>query len=108
LELIKAADELVFAANVARETAIRAEQVALRARELLASRGVEVPGVEPLDGPAEVECAGPAHASPKKLTRGRDFVLAYKSDGAEEPFYFCSQACGDAWAKGKVSVSGSE
>jgi transcriptional regulator with XRE-family HTH domain len=100
LELIKASDELIFVANVLRESSIRAEQAALRARELLAARGVEVPGVEPLEGPEEVECAGPAHTTPKKLTRGRDFVLAYTSDGDDDdPFYFCSKVCANAWAK---------
>jgi len=98
LELIKASDELVFVSNVLRETSIRAEQAALRVRELLAARGVEVPGVEPLDGPLEVECSGPVHATPKKLVRGRDFVLARHSDSDEPAFYFCSQSCASSWS----------
>lgn len=105
LELIAASDELVFLSNVMRESAIKAERTALRVREMLANRGVEVPGVEPLDGPEEVECSGPAHSTPKKLTRGKDFVLAYKSDGAEDPFYFCSKTCADAWANRESKAS---
>ena len=101
LELIKAADELVFASNVMREASIRAEQAALRARELLAAGGVEVPGVEPLDGPLEVECSGPDHRLSKKLLRGRDFVLTYKGDGDESPCYFCSQSCATAWSNSR-------
>jgi len=98
LELIQCSDELVFLANVCREAAIKAEAVAMRARELLASRGVEVPGVEPIEGPTEVECFGPKHRlAPKKLVRGRDLVVVYQSDG-EPPSYFCSQKCGNEWA----------
>ena len=102
LALIKTADELVFAANVARETAIRAEGVALQARELLAARGVEVPGIDPMEGEVDVECSGPMHTNPKKLTRGKDFVLAYQGDGdGDVPFYFCSQTCAEAWSQGR-------
>jgi transcriptional regulator with XRE-family HTH domain len=99
LELIKCSDELVFLSNVMREASIKAEVVAVRTRELLAMRGVEVPGVEPIDGQAEVECEGPRHkGNPHKLIRGRDLVIVYKSDGDEPPHYFCSQKCGLQWA----------
>lgn len=101
LELIHAADELAFCANVSREMSIKAEQAALRVRELLASRGIEVPGIEPLEGPEIVTCSGPKHTTPRELRRGKDFVLAFKPDGEVEPFYFCSKVCADAWAHGK-------
>jgi len=103
LELIQCSDELVFLSNVLREAAIKAERGAERARELLASRGVEAPGVEPLDGPAEVVCEGPRHevaATPRKMVRGRDLVIAYQSDGGPDgAHYFCSHRCGQEWAK---------
>jgi transcriptional regulator with XRE-family HTH domain len=102
LELIYAADELVFAANVARETSIRAEQAALRVRELLAKRGIEVPGLEPIDGPPIVFCSGPKHvAAAREMKRGRDFVIVFKADGDAETFYFCSRGCAEAWTRAR-------
>lgn len=103
LALIRAADDLVFLSNVARETSIRAEQAALQARDLLEKRGVLVPSPEPLDGPETVECAGPVHSLPVTLQRGKDFVLAFEPEDGGETVYFCSKRCGDEWRAKKAT-----
>ena len=99
LALIKAADELVFMANVAREISIRAENTAVEVRALLERRGVTVPEDDALDGPEEVICAGPRHHQrlPVRLHRGKDFVLAFQPEDGGDPVYFCSKRCGDEW-----------
>jgi len=102
LELIQCSDELVFLSNVMREASIKAEAAAVRSRELLAARGVEVPGVEPLDGPAEVVCEGPQHGvNARRMVRGRDLVIVYQSDGGGDRHYFCSHRCGQEWANSR-------
>lgn len=102
LELIQCSDELVFLGNVMREASIKAEAAAIRARELLATRGVEVPGVEPLDGPTEVVCEGPRHGTAvRHMVRGRDLVIVYQSDGGGDQHYFCSHRCGQEWANSR-------
>jgi len=99
LALIKTTDELVFMSNVAREIAIRAEQAAVEARGLLERRGILIPETPPLEGPEEVECAGPSHSPklPVRLRRGKDFVLAFVPEEGTDPVYFCSKRCGDEW-----------
>lgn len=101
LELIRCSDELVFLSNICREAAIKAEMAATLARELLAGRGVEVPGVELLDGPPVVACEGPRHLGhPRELRRGTDLVIVFQSDGGDDSdkHYFCSRRCGQEWA----------
>lgn len=99
LALIKAADELVFMANVAREISIRAENTAMEVRSLLERRGIFAPEDDALDGPEEVVCAGPRHHErlPVRLRRGKDFVLAFQPEDGGDPVYFCSKRCGDEW-----------
>lgn len=101
-ELIRAADDLAFVENVARELMVKAGKAARRARALLYERGVPVP-----DAPEEVwvECSGPAHDykgedgwQPHKMRLGVDFVLSYQEparEGEERPLkvYFCSDDC---------------
>lgn len=104
-ELIRAADDLAFVSNVARELSIRAERASLRARALLAERGVPIP-----DPPPEqiVECSGPVHDDfggdglPRpKLRLGRDYVLSFQPPSQEgdrdDKVYFCSEGCADAY-----------
>lgn len=98
-ELIRAADELAFVANVARETAIRAERAALRARACLRERGVPIPEPPPEQ---TVMCSGPRHDDPHgdgiirpAMRLGRDFVISYEvpGEGNEPKLYFCSEEC---------------
>lgn len=99
LALIKTADELAFLANVSRETSIRAEQEAVKARELLERRGISLPQDEAIDGPETVVCAGPRHSEklPVRLRRGKDFVLTFQPEDGGDVFYFCCRRCGDEW-----------
>ena len=108
LDLIKAADELVFLANVCRETSIRAERTAVEVRELLERRGISLPQDDALEGPEVVVCAGPRHHKklPVRLHRGKDFVLAFQPKDGAEPVYFCSRRCGDEWREMKAKESG--
>jgi transcriptional regulator with XRE-family HTH domain len=104
LALMNTADELVFLSNMTREISIRAERIALEARGLLERRGVMIPEPPPVEGPEEVQCAGPSHPEklPVRLQRGKDFVLAFVPEDGGEQVYFCSKRCGDEWRAQKA------
>lgn len=110
LELIRTADELVFLSNVSREISIRAERAAVNARELLEKRGMMIPEPPPIEGPEEVQCAGPSHHEklPVRLRRGKDFVLAFVPEDGGETVYFCSKRCGDEWRAQQAEMKETE
>lgn len=89
-ELIRAADDLAFCANVARELYAKTQRAALRARELLSERGVPVP-----DAPESevVQCSGPNHDPRFPIRLGVDFALSHTPDEDSETIYFCSDEC---------------
>lgn len=96
--LVKAADDLLFLSNVAREAADKALTSAMQVRAMLADRGVipkDAP-LELLDNP-KVQCA----ACDVVLDRNREATVRFEPAEGGEPMYFGSRACGDRFLAGE-------